>query len=106
VPGVVDGVVAVPDAASLAALPVLERLLGRRCGGSTGTNLVAAAALMSGMRARGETGSVVTLLCDGGERYRHTYYDPAWVAARGLDLAPHAQRLERFLAEGPWAPEA
>ena len=30
------------------------------------------------------SGSVVTLLCDGGERYAHTYYDDAWVREQGL----------------------
>ena len=24
-------------------------------------------------------GSIVSLLCDGGDRYLHTYYDDAWV---------------------------
>src|SRR6478735_6707362 len=38
VPGVVDRMVKVPDAASIAAMKVLSRRLGRRVGGSTGTN--------------------------------------------------------------------
>ena len=50
------------------------------------------------MLERGETGSVVTLLCDGGERYRHTYYDDAWLAAHDLDLGPPRQAMERFLS--------
>lgn len=40
-PAVIDRMVRVPDAASFAALRYLERHLGRRCGGSTGTNLIA-----------------------------------------------------------------
>ena len=44
------------------------------------------------MRATGVRGSVVTLLCDGGERYVDTYYSDGWVAAAGLDLAPHLGR--------------
>ena len=76
---------AVPDAGSLAAMRVASERLGRRVGGSTGTNLWGAFALIAGMLAAGETGSVVTLLCDGGERYANTYYDDTWLAAHGLD---------------------
>jgi cysteine synthase A len=52
------------------------------------------------MMAQGQTGSVVTLICDGGERYRHSYYDEEWLASRGLDLAPARERLESFLSTG------
>jgi cysteine synthase A len=45
---------------------------------------------------------VVTLLCDGGERYAPTYYDDEWVAAAGLDLAPHLAVLDTFLTTGTW----
>ena len=58
------------------------------------------------MLAAGRTGSVVTLLCDGGERYAHTYYDDAWVAEQGLDLAPHTATLEHFARTGEWRPPA
>jgi cysteine synthase A len=37
------------------------------------------------MAARGVVGSIVTILCDGGERYGCTYYDDQWLDARGLD---------------------
>ena len=45
---------------------------------------------------------MVTLLCDGGERYADTYYSDDWVAAAGLDLAPHLAVVDRFLATGEW----
>jgi cysteine synthase A len=54
------------------------------------------------MRAEGTPGSVVTLLCDGGERYGHTYYDDAWLAAQGIDIAPCRQTLTRFAQTGDW----
>ena len=54
------------------------------------------------MRAAGETGSVVTLICDSGVRYAGTYYSDEWVAAQGWDLAPHRARLEGFLESGVW----
>ena len=99
-PGVVDRMIAVPDAASLAATWVLSERLGRRCGGSSGTNFWGCAQIMAEMRARGETGSVVTLLCDPGERYLDSYFSDDWLVRRGFDIAPARARLERFLAEG------
>ncbi|MPQ97353.1 pyridoxal-phosphate dependent enzyme [Modestobacter sp. I12A-02628] len=102
VPTIVDRMICVPDAASLAAMRHLEMLTGRRAGGSTGTNLWGAYLLVAEMLAAGRTGSVVTLLCDGGERYANTYYDDGWVAAQGLDLGPPTATVEHFLATGEW----
>jgi cysteine synthase A len=102
VPSIVDRMVRVPDAASVAAMRVASGLLGRRIGGSTGTNLWGAFGLIAEMRQTGETGSVVTLLCDGGERYAHTYFDDDWVAGQGMDLAPYTVTVRRFLATGEW----
>jgi cysteine synthase len=99
-PMLVDRMVHVPDAASLAAIRAASALLGRRVGGSTGTNLWGAFGLIAEMRAAGVRGSVVTLLCDGGERYVNTYYSDEWVAAQGFDLAPHLAVLDSFLATG------
>ncbi len=56
--------------------------------------------LIAEMLTRGQTGSVVTLICDGGERYRHSYYDSEWLASHGLDVAPAREALEDFLATG------
>ncbi|KQV74284.1 cysteine synthase [Aeromicrobium sp. Root344] len=94
--GVIDDMVHVPDAASIAAMRWVSGILGRRVGGSTGTNVWASLQMIAEMRAAGETGSVVTLLCDGGERYGHTYYDDAWLAAHGLDIGPYAAALAEF----------
>lgn len=96
-PGVVDRMIRVPDAASVAAARHLSERLGRRVGASTGTNLVAAARLVTELRERGEQGSVLTLLCDSGDRYAGTYFDDDWVAAQGWDLAPWRARLEEAL---------
>jgi cysteine synthase len=103
VPTVVDRMIRVPDAASFATLRFLERVLGRRCGGSTGTNVWGAFQLIAGMRDRGEAGSVVTLICDGGERYLDTYYRDAWLEAEGIDIAPWLARCEAFFERGDWA---
>lgn len=96
-PGVVDRMMRVPDAASVAAARHLSERLGRRVGASTGTNLVAVARLVTELRERGEQGSVLTLLCDSGDRYAGTYFDDDWVAAQGWDLAPWRARLEEAL---------
>ncbi len=101
-PSVVDRMIRVPDAASFAAMRHLERVTGRRAGGSTGTNLWGALRLVAEMLAAGRSGSVVTLLCDGGERYANTYYSDAWISAQGMDLAPHAAVLAEFTATGEW----
>jgi len=102
VPEVIDRVIDVPDAASFAAMRVLSRMIGRAVGGSTGTNLWGCAELMAEMRRAGRGGSVVTLLCDSGERYRNTYHDDSWLAAQGHDIAPWMARLDRFFATGEW----
>ncbi|MFE6775021.1 PLP-dependent cysteine synthase family protein [Streptomyces sp. NPDC057702] len=102
VPGVIDRMMKVPDAASMAALRTLEGAIGRRAGGSTGTGLWSALRIVSEMVAQGRTGSVVTLLCDPGDRYLDKYYSDAWLAEQGLDIAPYAATLEHFLAEGLW----
>lgn len=49
------------------------------------------------MAAAGETGSIVSILCDSGERYAPTLYNDAWLAARGIEIAAPMARLERFL---------
>lgn len=72
----------VPNAASYAALHFLSEVLGRKCGGSTGTNLFGVYELASGMVARGEQGAIVTLICDSGRRYLDSYFNPDWLEAR------------------------
>ena len=47
------------------------------------------------MLSRGERGSVVTLICDGGDRYAGTYYSDAWVGEQGLELAPYTRCSRR-----------
>ncbi|MBX6342294.1 MAG: PLP-dependent cysteine synthase family protein [Thermomicrobiaceae bacterium] len=101
---VVDRMIQVPNAASYAAMRLLERLVGRKYGGSTGTNLYGALQLVHEMASRGEAGSVVTLACDPGDRYLDTYYDDRWLAAQGYDIAPYLAQLERFVATGEWRP--
>ena len=99
-PGVIDAAAKVPDAASIGAVHYLSRRLGRRVGGSTGTNFVAALHLAQRMKDAGEEGSIATVLCDGGERYGHSFYDAAWVKARGIDLASATAAVEAMAERG------
>lgn len=96
IPNVVDEMRQIPDAASIATIHWLEKILGRKAGASTGTNLYGALQLASEMKQRGEQGSIVTLLCDSGERYLDTYYNPEWLTHNIGDLAPYADKLETF----------
>ncbi|MBW9209443.1 PLP-dependent cysteine synthase family protein [Mumia sp. zg.B21] len=102
--GVIDDMLRVPDAASVAAMRWCTRRLGRSVGGSTGTNVWGALTVIERMRAAGESGSVVTLLCDSGDRYASTYYDDDWVAQQGLDLAPYEAVLADYDATGRFTP--
>jgi cysteine synthase A len=101
-PTVIDRMVRVPDAASVAAAHQVSAVLGRRVGPSTGTNLWGAFGVLAEMVARGTSGSVVTLICDSGDRYADTYYDPAWLS--GHDLSPDSYRgvLQEFERRCSW----
>ena len=67
------------DTESVKTMLMLEKLLGRKVGPSTGTNMVGVLQLAQEMQDKGETGSIVTLLCDRGDRYLDSYYSPEWV---------------------------
>lgn len=71
--------------------------MGRKVGASTGTNMWGTLQLAARMRNAGETGSLVTLLCDSGERYLETYYNPQWVDAHIGDLTPWKAELAQLL---------
>ncbi len=93
IPSIIDRMIKVPDAASMAALRWLEKLIGRKAGGSTGTNLWGALMLATEMHEQREEGSIVTVLCDTGDRYLHTYHNQAWVAENIGDLSYCEQQL-------------
>jgi cysteine synthase A len=99
-PDVIDRMIQVPDAASIATMRLVCARTGRGVGGSTGTNVWGALKLVAEMLSRREHGSIVTLICDGGDRYSGTYYSDAWVRDQGLELAPFSDALETFLECG------
>jgi cysteine synthase A len=54
------------------------------------------------MKQRGETGSIVTLLCDSGERYLETYYNDEWIAANIGDISAYLAQLQHLQQTGEW----
>lgn len=94
IPEAIDSMMRVPDAASIATIHWLQKVLGRKVGASTGTNMWGALTLARQMRDRGEQGAIVTLLCDSGERYLDTYYEADWVKKNIGDLSQYTQQLE------------
>ncbi len=106
VPGVIDHMIRVPDVASIAAMHVLSERLFRRVGGSTGTNFFGLCQVAEGMMQAGQGGSLVSLICDSGDRYGTTYYNPEWLVAQGLEIEPWKRGIEAFLdGKGPLAPQ-
>jgi len=101
-PDVVDRMIAVPDGASVAAAHHVSKVLGRRVGPSTGTNLWGAFGLLAEMIAQGRNGSVVTLLADSGDRYADTYFCDEWLTSHGLDPSGSAEVLVEFERSGRW----
>ncbi|OPX55096.1 cysteine synthase A [Oceanospirillum multiglobuliferum] len=92
-PDVIDRMIKVPDAASIATIHWLAQLTGRRAGPSTGTNLWGALEVAKQMLANQQQGSIVTLMCDSGERYLDTYYNPVWVQEQIGDIRAYQQSL-------------
>lgn len=96
-PDVIDQMLQVPDAASIATIHWLEKLIGRKVGASTGTNLWGVIQIAQNMQKQNQRGSIVTLICDGGERYLDTYYNSDWVSENIGDLNPYKNQLDTYL---------
>jgi cysteine synthase A len=102
VPGVIDHMIRMPDG----------RVAGSDAGaveaGSAGASAApparispACACTPRGCVASGVSGSVVTLICDSGERYANTYHSDGWLDAQGFETASHMQAIKTFLDGGP-----
>jgi cysteine synthase A len=102
IPELVDRMIKVSDVASFAAMRVLSDRIGRRVGGSTGTNLMGVLQLAAEMKTLGRQGSIVTLICDSGQRYERSYFNDAWLQENGFDVAPWEEKLRAFLERGAW----
>jgi cysteine synthase A len=100
IPEVIDEMVRVPDDAAVGAMRALSNHLGRRVGASTGCNFFALCWKAAHMIRRGERGSLVSLICDSGERYTQTYYAQQWLDACGIDCRAAGTQVEDFLRAG------
>jgi Cysteine synthase len=101
-PAVVDRMLGVPDGASVAAMRFLRERTGIHAGPSTGTNVYGALFLACEMERAGESGSIVSLVCDRGDRYELTYGSEDWLVERGLDVAPSLPVVESAWDKGVW----
>jgi cysteine synthase A len=96
----IDRMMRVPDAAAMASIRLLTELLDRRTGASTGTGLWSAFRIISEMINTGRQGSVVSLICDPGDRYLDKYYSDDWLAENNIDVEPYYRRLKTFMHTG------
>jgi cysteine synthase A len=100
----VSEMIYVPDNYSIAAMHVLESIIGKKVGPSTGTNFYAMLLLSEKMIAEGTKGSIVGLLCDSGERYISTYYNSEWLNQNNFSLDQAKQEIRDFLQSGTKLP--
>jgi len=93
---VIDNMLCVSNKQSIAAMLWTASLLGRKVGGSTGTNMFGVLKLAQKMIEQGQTGAIVTLMCDRGERYTHSYYDKQWVASNIGDISLQQAEITHY----------
>lgn len=107
----VDRMMQVPNAASLAAMSVLADYHNAHPdvdfplpGGSSGTHFLGALKIIADMlhATPKQTGIVVTVLCDSGDRYTDTYYNPKWYEKHKIDIKPWKKTITEFLKSGTW----
>jgi cysteine synthase A len=101
-PEVVDRMLGVPDAASVATMRFLAAR-GLPAGPSTGTNVYGALRLACELAETGLAGSVVTLMCDRADRYGATFCDDDWLAGQGLDWRPYTRVVEAAWSTQVWS---
>jgi cysteine synthase A len=77
----IDDAVRIDDQLALETIYQLLWQEGLFLGGSVGINVAAA---VETARRLGPGHTIVTVLCDSGDRYRSRLYDAAWLAAKGL----------------------
>ncbi len=81
----IDDAVRVDDGTMVAMAHWLLREEGLFVGGSAALNVAGAARYAAALRGGSR---VVTVLCDGGDRYRSRLYDDAWLLENGLEAQP------------------
>ena len=102
---VVDRMLKVPDALTMAGMHLLSRLVNVQVGPSSGLNFIGILRLACELEAASETGVLATVICDDGKRYADTYYNPHWVRAQGLEWQHLAEPLREAWRTGQWPNE-
>jgi cysteine synthase A len=80
----IDSAVSVTDAEAVATVYGLLRSEGLFLGSASGVNVAGAARVA---RDLGPGHTIVTILCDGGQRYQSRLYSRAWLEQKGLAAA-------------------
>jgi cysteine synthase len=86
----IDDAVRIDDQSALDTIYQLLWREGLFLGGSVGINVAGA---VETARRLGPGHTIVTVLCDSGDRYRSRLYDGDWLATKGLQQ-PHRAQLE------------
>lgn len=92
----VDHAYRIVDSEALSALYGLVQNEGLCMGGSTGVNIAGAVRLA---REMGPGHTIVTVLCDYGQRYQSKLYNPAFLRSKGLPAPPWLEAEEQPLPE-------
>ena len=92
----VDKMIKVPDPDSIAAMRLVSKLVGFNVGPSTGTNFCGAVSISREMSRSGQSGAIVSIICDGGTRYTDNYYNTSWLEQSGLDTDESRKHIERL----------
>jgi cysteine synthase A len=98
IPSLIDHMIRVKDIDSISAMRILSDLLGRKVGPSTGTNFIAMLELAKDLKEKNIPGSILSLLCDSGDRYLNTYHNPDWIQENFGDCTAATQHLNQFIA--------
>ena len=83
-------------------MQLVSDLVGFDVGPSTGTNFYGALRLLERMHREGRGGTIVTIICDEGSRYRDKYYNPEWITQASLQPEPWKAALSGFWETGRW----
>jgi cysteine synthase A len=99
-PQLIDRSEQVDDGASGIGMQIASELLGKSVGISTGTHFIQVCRLASEMAARGEPGSILSVICDSGDRYQTTFGDAQWRLYNGMVGSSWDQALRGYLDTG------
>ena len=99
-PQLIDRSERVEDGASGVGMQIASELLGKSVGISTGTHFVQVCRLASEMAKKGKPGSILSVICDSGDRYATTFGDPKWRLYNGMVGSSWERALRDYLNTG------